>query len=588
MQRTIRNRVSLLVVAVVLLGLGVGWRLTDIQVLNSETFRHLADLQHERDESVLAQRGAIVDRRGRDLAVTVRTYALYVNKHRLEDVRAAASRVARVLGVPESRLRREIEATDRKHYRLEHGIGPETARALRALDLFGGPAPAFELEAERERSYPHDRLASHVVGFAGADLIGWTGIEQARNDTLMGTPERRRVRRDGRGEGIVEEILPAEKPHHDVMLTLDLVLQHVVERELDRAMADTGAAAASAVLLDPKTGEVLALANRPAPRLSDFGAAPAAVQRNRATYDLYEPGSTFKAFAAAALLEAGRVRPDSRFDCENGAWRYRGVTVRDHEPFDSLTFREILEHSSNVGMVKASLGMPGAELDRTLRRFGFGETTGVPLSERAGGIADLAGNEINKLWATFGYGVNVTLMQLASATAALANEGVRVPPSLIRATRGPDGRWVPESHRSGVRVVSPTTARTVSGLLEGVVERGTGRGAAVPGYRVAGKTGTTKRHVENAGYVAGRYWASFVGYAPAEQPRIVLAIVLDSPRSSIYGGSTAAPVFSRIATDALAYLRVPPSPSQIVLLPPAEARPDASGIHRASSAGGSR
>lgn len=583
MQRNIRSRVTLLILGVALLAGAVAYRVVELQVLHPERYVRYAKNQQQQKVDLRPERGTIYDRRGRELAVSVPTYAIYAYGSRVHEPLAVAREIARVTGRAAGPIARELGV--RAHYRrVVHGIPPEQARLLGRLEPFLGDEPALVLDQEQERSYPHGRLASHVVGFAGAELKGVTGVEWKLNDVLLGTPTRVVNYVDGHRAVLYSETVPPERPHRDVVLTVDLVLQHLLERELERAMRETGAVAASAVLLDPSTGEVLALANRPAPRLDAYGKSTDAVRRNRATYDLYEPGSTMKAFTAAILLEDGLVRPDTRFDCEHGRWVYKGRPIHDHDPFDVLTFREVLEQSSNIGMIKASHRLDAGRLRDGLARFGFGARTGIDLPERDWKLRDYSNSDVDRAWATFGYGVNASLLQVAIAMGALANGGVRVPPTIVRGTRDEDRTWVPVEAREPVRVVSTITASTMTALLEGVVERGTGKQAAVPGYRVAGKTGTSRKYVENVGYLDD-HWASFAGFAPSDAPRLALAIRLDAPRSSIYGGSTAAPVFSRVMAEALAYLRVPPQGDRIVLLPPATDAPD---IRPASTAGGGR
>jgi cell division protein FtsI/penicillin-binding protein 2 len=582
MQRNNRSRVSLLILGVASLAGAIAYRVVDLQVLHPERYVQYARSQQQKTVELLPERGTIYDRRGRELAVSVPRFAIYAYPSRIENPDAISREIAAITGRSARGIAREIRK--RTHYRrILHGISPEQARALAHLDAFGGARPALVLDQEQERSYPHGRLASHVVGFAGAELKGHTGVERTLEDVLLGTPARVVNYLDGHLTVLYSETVPPERAHRDAVLTIDLVLQHLLERELDRAMQETGARAASAVLLDPATGEVLALANRPAPRLDAFGRSSADVQRNRATYDLFEPGSTMKAITAAILLEEGLVRPDSRFDCEGGNWTYRGRRIRDHEGFGTLTLREILEHSSNIGIIKASRGLRAEVLRDGLARFGFGAKTGIALSESQVPLPDLAVSDVDRAWATFGYGMNATLLQVAVAMGTLANGGVRVPPTILRGTRDVDGTWTPAEPRSPVRVVSEVTASTVTSMLEGVIERGTGAQAAVPGYRVAGKTGTSRIHVENRGYVGG-HWATFAGFAPSDTPRLALAVRLESPKSSIYGGSTAAPVFSRVMAEALAYLRVPPRGDRIVLLP----RTGGSDVRPASSTGGAR
>jgi cell division protein FtsI (penicillin-binding protein 3) len=315
----------------------------------------------------------------------------------------------------------------------------------------------------------------------------------------------------------------------------------------------------------------LALANRPTPSLSKFGKYPDDVRRNRATYDLYEPGSTFKVVTAAILLDRGAVTPTQRFYCENGEYRVADRRFHDHDRFQTLSFREIVQHSSNIGMIKASHKLSGPAMLEEFRRFGFGKTTGVCAAETAGSVPeDLAkGKAVTQASATIGYGISVTGIQMASAFATIANDGVRVSPRVVLGMRAPDGTWTPEPEPVRERIVSADTARTMTSILYGAVEHGTGTAARIPGYRVAGKTGTARKHYEDYGYSTTDHMASFGGYAPADDPGLVCLVVIDTPtRGGYYGGQAAAPVFRRIMVDALAYLRVPSDGTRTVMYPP--------------------
>lgn len=569
MPSRLRSRVALLVLLVAVLASGITVRLVSIQVGRSDEFRDLAGRQHVREEIVQAKRGAIVDRFGHELALSVETYSLYAWPARIPDVRSTARVISAILRQDESAVRERLDR-EKGRPRVARGLTPENVRALRSSGLLDGRTPALELERETSRAYPHGALAAHVVGFAGIDLQGIAGIEHVRQSLLQGDPERIRTVQDGRGRGFVERTFAPAKPHRDVVLTVDAVLQHVVERELDAAMRDTAADAALAIMLDPKSGEILALANRPTPALDAYSRSSKESQRNRALVDLYEPGSTFKIFTGAAMLEAGVVQPSTPFDCEMGKYRVADRTFTDHDPFGVLTFREVIEHSSNIGMIKASRAMRGSDLEATIRKFGFGAKTGIELPENGGKVPSLSnGSAVHQASATIGYGMSVSALQIASAVGAIANGGVLHPPRLVRGTLSSDGTWTAEPRPEPVTVVSPRTAHLMTSILEGVVERGTGKNAAVDGWRVAGKTGTARKYIEGVGYSRAKYYASFVGFAPVEDPQVVLLVVVDSPTKGLYyGGQAAAPVFQRILTATMTRLRVPPSDGERVVAYP--------------------
>jgi cell division protein FtsI/penicillin-binding protein 2 len=338
------------------------------------------------------------------------------------------------------------------------------------------------------------------------------------------------------------------------------VLQHIVERELDRAMDETGAKAASAILLDPKSGQVLAMANRPAVDPRSYGKSSPEARRNRAVSYLYEPGSTFKIVSASAALEHGTVTPEQRFNC--ASYTVAGKSYTDVHKYGVLSVREILEHSSNVGMVQVGRTVPREQLRATIVDFGFGRRTGIELTgERSGDIPSIPHMSATSPAAmSIGYEVQVSPLQVASAFATIANEGLRVPPRIVLGTRDRDGvvrlAEPPEPHRA----LSARTAVTMTNILEGVVLRGTGQTARVAGYHIAGKTGTAKKVIPGGvGYTTHEYYASFGGFGPLKDPALAGFVLLDTPRGNFfYGGQVAAPVLGRILADAFDYMRVPP------------------------------
>ena len=351
-----------------------------------------------------------------------------------------------------------------------------------------------------------------------------------------------------------------EKRPQSVVLTLDVVLQHIVERELTRAMRETGSLAATAILVEPATGEVLALANRPAANLSHYGQSTPEARLNRAFVHFYEPGSTFKIVSMAAALERERVRPNQRFDCENGLLQVGNRRIRDISPHALLTPAEILAKSSNIGMVKVVDTLRADELWETIDRFGFGHRTRIELpGESPGVLRPVAGwSSQSQDSLAFGQEIGVTSLQLVTAFATIANDGIQVPPRVVLGSRD-DGQRIDRSRQRPTprRIISAGVARDIRDMLERVVTSGTGTRAAVGGYRIAGKSGTAQIARAEGGYSPDRHMASFGGFAPSDTPRVALLVVLDSPRGDDYGGHVAAPVFARIMTDALRYLRVP-------------------------------
>jgi cell division protein FtsI/penicillin-binding protein 2 len=490
--------------------------------------------------------------------VSLDSSSLFAHPPRVPDPRRAASLLAPVLDMSREQVLAKL-TTDEPFVWIRRRLDAQVANAVRRLDLPMEAGQAFGFQSEAKRYYPGGTLAVHVIGFADIDQKGIEGTEKVFDEVLRGDSTGYLAVRDGRGASLLQLVHPSAREAKDVVLTIDLVLQHIVERELDRAMRETGARWASAVLIDPRSGEVLAMSSRPTADPNDYGSSNPEGRRNRAVTDAFEPGSTFKIVTVAAGLDTGAVHPEQRFDCGNGGIQVAGLRIGDYKPFGVLSLREIVENSSNVGMVRVSSMMKAATLDEYIRRFGFGDKTGIELpGEIRGILAPLAEwSGISAASLSFGHEIGVTPLQLAAAFAAVANDGVRVPPRIVLGTRDADGRFEPSERPEARRVVSSATAHTLGSILEGVIVRGTGRGAGVPGYRIAGKTGTAQKVIAGA-YSDDLYVASFGGYGSARTPRVAGVVVLDSPSGDVHtGGAVAAPVFGRILADALAYLRVP-------------------------------
>jgi cell division protein FtsI (penicillin-binding protein 3) len=562
MHSDVRHRVAWLVLMVGLLAAGVISRLYVLQVVRGDVLRAQARRQHQQRIQVLGPRGGIVDRDGRELAVSLETWSLFAHPARIADKVRAARLLAPLLELPADRLLARLQSGEPFVW-LKRRLDPAVADAIRHLDLPVGKGRAFDFEMEGKRFYPRGSLAAHVIGFADIDQKGIEGTESALDEVLQCSRAAYLATLDAKGGMVLQRVGPEARRPQDVVLTLDLVLQHVVERELDRAMKETGAKGASAIVLDPRNGQVLALANRPTADLNDYGAAVPAARKNRAVTDLYEPGSTFKLVGAAAALDQGKVAPDQLFDCENGVLTLAGGhTVHDHERFRLLTLRGVLEHSSNVGMIKVVRPLPREVLHDYVTRFGFGQKTGIELPGETAGLlkAPARWSATTQPSLAMGYEIGVTALQMAAATAAIANGGTWYPPRIVLGTRSEDGTFHPAPQPASRRAVSERTARTMASLLEGVIEEGTGKQAWVAGYRIAGKTGTARKSGTWRGYSTQDRVPSFVGFAPSRSPRLAGLVVLDSPvGAQYYGGQVAAPVFARIMGEALAHLRVPPN-----------------------------
>ncbi len=524
-----------------------------LQLIQGKRFARLADRQHLDARSIEPVRGTIYDRRLRPLAVNVAAYSLYANPLRMsESVKLDAERrLADILSVPAGLIRKRLH---RKKYFvwLARKLPGRVKDAVEALRI-----PGLAFVKESKRRYPDQHLAAHVIGFAGVDNVGLEGLERRYDAVLRGRPGTSLRLRDARNRGLlIEKKSIPPQDGRDLILTIDETIQYISERALQEAFEKHNAKAATIIVLDPRTGEVLALANRPTYNLSAFERSRVADRTNRAVAFVYEPGSVFKIVAAAAALEEGLFTEGDRIFCENGAYRVGPHILHDHRPHGSLSFAEVIEQSSNIGVTKIAQKLGPERFYRYARRFRFGMKTGIDLAgEVAGTLKPPSRWSKTSIGAIpIGQEVTVTPIQLAAAIAAVANGGVYMRPYVVKAVRDKDGTVVRRfDPREVGRVIRPETARRLTAILTGVVERGTGRRAAIAGVPVAGKTGTAQKIVEGT-YSHSRFYASFIGFAPADDPRVAAVVVFDEPHPSHYGGTVAAPVFREVVADTLHYL----------------------------------
>jgi cell division protein FtsI (penicillin-binding protein 3) len=562
-------RLRTLIVAGIFAGafLGLLGRLGYLQVLKHDEYLRLAESQHAKAVALRPKRGAIVDRNGQVLAVSSGADSLYALPHRIDDTGRLARRLAPLLGEPAADIARRLDSAKRFVFvkrRLPHPI----AQAVRELK-----EPALGFLEESLRLYPNRELAAHVVGFEGGEGKGLGGIEQAWDAHLAGQEGRALVERDALGREVTGApvVLKAAHPGQGVKLTLDATLQYIAEKEIDAAWRRTRARAAMAVALDPRTGEVLAIAIRPTFNPNAFSVASDDERRNRAVTDPFEPGSTFKVILAAAALEEGVVRPGDRVYGENGAITIANATIHDWKKYGWLTFSEVLQNSSNVGSIKVGLSLGKERYYKYISGFGFGTPTGLGLPGESRGQlrAPERWSGLSLATMSIGQEISVTALQIVSAFGAVANGGRLMQPQIVRAVLDGQGRELQGFEPKVVRqVISPETARTLTGIMTRVVSDGTGHNAAIAGFEVAGKTGTaqkldpaTRRYSRAPGVL------SFVGFAPADDPRIAMLVMLDEPKNEQWGSEAAAPIFAAIGREALRYLHAPPkdtAPVQIV------------------------
>jgi cell division protein FtsI (penicillin-binding protein 3) len=554
---------------------GSAW---NIQVIHGKEWRSIAERQRQKRLKVQPTRGSILDRNGEALAVTVDVPSIAINVAELIRnvpekqvpplLDAAAGKLAAALSLPFPEVQARLK-TRRRFVWLKRRLSAEEVSAVRAL-IDPKKADALKgimIEGEGHRFYPGREALWGLVGYVSADGAGIDGVERAFDEDLRGRPDEITALRDRKGTVLFGDGLEDERAlaGDDVHLTIDLGLQFQVQEDLEAGLRAFEAKAGSAVVIDPATGEILAMATAPVYNPNDYGDAPVEARRNHAIADRVEPGSSMKIFTIAAALAEGKIKPTEEVYCENGSWTIGGVTIHDTHHEGLLTPASIISKSSNICAAKIGLMLGEQGLYSAYKRFGFGETTGLGLPGEAAGVLRARGRpwyEVEVASASFGQGISVTTIQLAMAMSAIANGGKLLEPRLLRKVTSATGQLVREELPTVRReVVPPFAARMVTEMMTGVVEEGgTGREAHIPGYRVAGKTATAQKADPSTGkYDPDKFVASFVGFVPAQKPRFVIAVVVDEPWIAHLGGQVSAPIFRRIAMRALSRFGVAPS-----------------------------
>lgn len=557
-ERRVRLRLMLVAFSICLWAVVVLLRLVQLQVFGRDGFLRQAARQSERTINLDPRRGLVLDRNRKQLAVSVDAESIYAVPQEVQSAARTAAALSRALEL-DAAARKELTAQlqrNRAFVWVRRKVDPVKARAVRDLQLDG-----IGFLTENRRYYPRRELASQVLGYVGVDNTGMSGIEYAFEDFIRGKAAKVTVHIDARRRPLGSIDKPSTDGH-TVVLTLDERIQYLAERELEKAVAESGAQSGQAVVMVPRTGEILALAHRPTFNPNRFGAYPSTRWRNRAVADVIEPGSVFKIFTAAAALQEKVVDPDEVIDCGAGGIEIAGTRINDHHPYDHLTFRAVMAKSSNVGAIRVAQRVGREGFNRYLREFGFGAPTGVELPGESAGLLRPTSrwSALSLPSMSFGQEIGVTALQMAAAVGAVANGGYLMKPMIVRQIEDSDGRVVRVNRPVAVRhVLESPTVDTLTDLLEGVVKDGTGRRAAVPGYVVAGKTGTAQKLDAAGRYSMIDHLASFVGFVPASQPALVILVSLDTPRGDRNeAGDVAAPLFARIAEQALRHLAVPP------------------------------
>jgi cell division protein FtsI (penicillin-binding protein 3) len=529
-------------------------RLVDLQVIKYQFFLNLASRQTRRTIDVEPRRGTIYDRNGTELAMSIDVDSVFAVPSEIPDQEATAQILSTVLQMDAQDLLARMRSQKNFAW-MKRKVDAATSERVRELSLRG-----IYFRKEPKRFYPKRDLAAQVIGYVGTDDEGLGGLELVYDDDLRGIPGKETVSVDARRHwyGRVER---EPDPGQNLVLTIDGTIQYIVEKELEQAMQDTKAAAATVVVQNPRTGEILALANRPTFNPNVFGSVPKEALKNRAVSDVYEPGSVFKTVTYSAAIEQGVVKPEDMVDCQGGSITIFGVTIHDAHKMGVMTIAEAYAHSSDVAAVKTGMKLGDVRFDEFIRSYGFGAQTGIELPGESRGLK----KPVNR-WSkvsigsmSMGQEIGVTAVQVVSMVSTIANDGVYTPPRIVAGELPPNAGPKPVVFRPAQqhRVISTMTAVQMKKMMEAVVLDGTARRAILDGYTVAGKTGTAQKVDPATGaYSKTKYVASFVGFAPVNNPAITIAVILDSAQGLHQGGQVSAPVFKRIAEQVLEYLHV--------------------------------
>lgn len=525
-----------------------------IQVFRSSYLNHLAQKQQTHVITLAPKRGTIYDRQLRPLALDIAAYSLYAAPRMMKpaDIAKAIDVLPRTIDLDKDLLRERLKR-DKGFVWLARKLSLDDMEKVLALKLRG-----IHFMKESKRSYPGHEAAAHLVGFAGTDGHGLEGLELKFDKLLAGREGAAQILRDARQQDLlIEQALLKPQDGFDLILTIDDNIQYFVEQALAKGFQRHRAMSASIVVLNPRTGEVLALANRPTYDLNEFSKSHEDQRKNRAVCDMYEPGSVFKVVLTSAALEKGIVQETDKVFCENGAYRIVNHTLHDHHAHGTLTFREVVEQSSNIGVVKIAQKLGGPVFNDYAQRFGFGKRTGIDVPGEINGSLKPYGqwSKISIGSVPIGHEVGVTTIQLACAIAAIANDGILMKPYVVKEIRDKHGETIEKFSPHVVRqVIDPATAQRVKSILAGAIERGTGKLARIKNVAAAGKTGTAQKIVSGR-YSHDHFYATFIGFAPVEDPKVAMAIMFDNPRGTYFGGTVCAPIFKEIAENVLKYLQ---------------------------------
>ncbi len=556
-EKYIKLRVLIVgLVFIILFGV-IGAKAVHLQVYRSPWLAQKASNQYEKSLKSSGKRGTIYDRNLREMAVSIDVTSIAVRPAKIKQPNSASRALAKALKTDRRKIKKKLKSKSPFVW-VKRQASPKETAAVQALGLDG-----IEFVPERNRFYPNKTLASHALGFTGLDGYGLEGIEFSYDRYLRGSDSSFTVFKDALGKVFNEEHNKGlHGDGHNIVLTIDRAIQYITENALQETVKEYSARSGMALVMEPQTGAILALAHAPLFNPNAYSDFKKERWRNRAITDPFEPGSTMKIFSAAAAIESGNIKASSIFYCENGAYRIGRNVVHDIKKHGWLSLQQIIKYSSNIGAVKVSEKVGPEKLYIMFQKFGFGTKTGIDApGETTGSLAHYKNwTTVDTGAAAFGYGISVSAVQLITAASAIANDGILMKPYFVKAITDQSGKTLKQFRPRTVRqVISKRNARTVRNIMQTVITKGgTGTNAALEGYTVCGKTGTARKLDPNGTYSDSKHIASFVGFTPAENPKLTILVVIDEPQGKYYGGTVAAPVFRRIAREALNYLNIPP------------------------------
>ncbi|MCK5594663.1 penicillin-binding protein [bacterium] len=552
-----KRRTAIVVIVINIALLILIGRLFYLQILQNEKLSEGVKKIQKMKISSTTERGIIYDRNRKELAINMKTYTLYVRPKKIKDAVKVSRQLGRVLSKNPEQILKQIQSRKRL-FTLSRKLSSEVYKNVLALGIKG-----VQLCPENSRFYPKETLGSHVIGFVSSDNRGLEGMERFFQDELKSKTNSYTTVKDARGRELVSSgsHIFDLSDGANIILTIDEIIQHILERELNKLVDEFSPKSITGIVMNPNTGEILAMANRPAYDPNNAGSSIPDCRRNRAVTDAYEPGSTFKIITAAAALDNKVFEPEDIIFAENGSYRFMRHTIHDHDPYGEITFRQALEVSSNIAFAKIGAKVGAEELYKYIRTFGFGVKMGIKLPGEANGLLRSLSrwSKLSVGVISFGQEVSVTPLQLITAISAVANGGNLMAPMIVSRMEDKNGKIKKEFKPRVVRrVISSKTSKTLSEILTGVVKSGTGINAQIKGYAIAGKTGTAQKYIQGKGYSSKKYVASFIGFLPVPNPQIAILIMVNEPQGAYYGSIVAAPAFKNVAQDVLRYLDVYP------------------------------